>query len=139
MQDRHTHPALARARLQGIEGLRAIEEQTLYLLGAELDGPQISALASEILSDPVAQEVTVAALDGAEPAPCGSGALVEVAFRPGVTDTAAESLLIGARRAGFTGVQIARSLRRYLLESELAEEQLRTLAGQLLLNDLIEM
>ena len=41
--------------------------------------------------------------------------VVEVAFKPGVTDNEAESIKIGAARLGIGGLRTVKTLRRYLL------------------------
>ncbi|GIV95773.1 MAG: phosphoribosylformylglycinamidine synthase subunit PurL [Herpetosiphonaceae bacterium] len=139
IRDRRPHPAVKRALLQGIDGLRSIEEQRLYLLAGAIEQEQVEALTAELLADPVSEEALVERLaDPQQLAPHGEGALVEVAFRPGVTDAEAESVLIGAQRAGYTGLHTAKTLRRYVIDLAAEDAALPVAAGRLLLNDLIE-
>lgn len=96
--------------------------QALYLLaGSHLDTSAVSRMTVELLHDPVVQQavwcpITEAAL-AREPfdPPGGNINCLEIAYRPGVTDNEAESVLEGARRLGLTGLEQARALRRYLL------------------------
>ncbi|MFN8500796.1 phosphoribosylformylglycinamidine synthase subunit PurL [Kouleothrix sp.] len=85
--------------------------QHLYLLDGELADSDVARLARELLHDAVVQQAEWCRLaDLAEAAP---GA--EVAFKPGVTDNEAESVLIGARRLGVGGLRTVRTLRRFPL------------------------
>jgi phosphoribosylformylglycinamidine synthase subunit PurSL len=91
----------------------------LYLLaGAELTVDAVARVTHELLHDPVVQTATILPLTAAELAAAddvahGAG-VIEVAYRPGVTDNEGESVLAGARRLGVTQLEQARALRRYL-------------------------
>ncbi|NWF81514.1 MAG: phosphoribosylformylglycinamidine synthase subunit PurL [Chloroflexi bacterium] len=92
---------------------------TLYLLsGPALSPATVARLGAELLHDPVVQQATWTALEraalAAEPLPEASQVL-EIAYRPGVTDNEGEMVLEGARRLELPGLTQARALRRYLL------------------------
>jgi phosphoribosylformylglycinamidine synthase subunit PurSL len=77
--------------------------QHLYLLDGALSGAQIERLAGELLHDSVTQAASWCALgaldeldDTSRP---GAPTLVEVAYKPGVTDNEAET--IGSGRRGW--------------------------------------
>jgi phosphoribosylformylglycinamidine synthase len=63
---------------------------------------------------------------------------VEVALRPGVTDSVAESLLRAAQVAGIAGLRQAATGRRYELAGELDRAQVERIARGLLANDVIQ-
>ena len=63
--------------------------------------------------------------------------LIEVALRPGVTDTAARELEQGASALGISGFEAATAT-RYELSGELSTHDLRRLAEGLFCNDTIE-
>ncbi|WP_129673829.1 phosphoribosylformylglycinamidine synthase subunit PurL [Candidatus Chloroploca sp. Khr17] len=91
----------------------------LYLLAGEaLHAASVARLTDELLHDPVVQTATWCALDrvalATEPI-VAAAHLIEVAYRPGVTDNEGESVRIGAHRLGIEAVERARALRRYLL------------------------
>ena len=94
----------------------------LYLLaGSALTPATVGLLVAGLLHDPVVQAatwcpLTLAAL-AAEPVPAAAS-VVEVAYRPGVTDNEGESALEGARRLGLSGLTQAHALRRHLLPPE---------------------
>ena len=93
---------------------------TLYLLSGFLLSPaDVARMATELLHDPVVQRVNWCELSpdslAAEDLGTRAVGVVEVAYRPGVTDNAGESAAEGARRLGVTTVEQARALSRYLL------------------------
>lgn len=119
--------------------------QSLYLLaGSQLDPDTVARLTTELLHDPVIQQATWCALntealqaDSGNFLPPG-GHYLEIAYRPGVTDNEAESVLEGARRMGISGLEQARALRRYLLPAHIDPQILApTLANDLVQTTLI--
>src|SRR5215212_3607368 len=109
----------------------------LYLLEGELASDDLQRLTSELLHDSVVQEVDWCSLvELGEQAPVVGrrSSVVEVAFKPGVTDNEAESIKIGAARLGIGELRTVKTLRRYLLDD--AEQPDSMLAG--LYNPLIE-
>ncbi len=93
---------------------------TLYLLaGPQLSPADVARMAAELLHDPVVQQVNWRDLSvdslAEEELGADSSSIVEVAYRPGVTDNAGESAAEGARRLGVETVAQARALSRYLL------------------------
>ncbi len=88
--------------------------QALYLLDGALAPADIERLAAELLHDPVVQRVGWCALEdlGSDPA-APTDAVVEIAYKPGVTDNEAESVRVGAERLGVTGVRAVKTLRRF--------------------------
>jgi phosphoribosylformylglycinamidine synthase subunit PurSL len=108
--------------------------QQLYLLDGDLAPGDVGHLASALLHDPVVQVVAWCALedlDGVASSP--DNLVVEVAYKPGVTDNEAESVRIGAGRLGISGLRAIKTLRRVTLP---AGDQTRRLED--LFNPLIE-
>ena len=88
--------------------------QQLYLLaGGELTAEAVARICTELLHDPVTQQVAWYALDGLAAESLPAGLYAEVAYKPGVTDNEAESVIEGARRAGIGGLATVRTLRRH--------------------------
>jgi phosphoribosylformylglycinamidine synthase II len=104
----------------------------LYLLEGELSPDDLQRLTSELLHDPLVQAATWCALS--DLTEDNSSSVVEVAFKPGVTDNEAESIKIGAERLGIGGLRTVKTLRRYLLDG--ADQHDSTPAG--LYNPLIQ-
>ncbi len=84
----------------------------VYLVGGDVQSTNIAQLTTELLCDPVIQRASW--YDLAHPT---LDAILtpshEIAFRAGVTDNEAESILIGAHRLGITGLTQVRTIRRY--------------------------
>ena len=92
---------------------------TLYLLsGPALAAPAVARLVAALLHDPVVQTATWHNLApealAAEELPADASVL-EIAYRPGVTDASGEMVVLGARRLGMNELDQARTLRRYML------------------------
>ncbi len=94
----------------------------LYLLaGPALGAETVAYLTAELLHDPVAQTARWTRLDRlslAAEAPPEAAWVLEIAYRPGVTDNEGETILEGARRLEAPGLTLARALRRYLLPQQ---------------------
>ncbi|MBX0327973.1 phosphoribosylformylglycinamidine synthase subunit PurL [Oscillochloris sp. ZM17-4] len=93
---------------------------TLYLLsGPQLAPADVARMAAELLHDPVVQRAEWRGLSAeslsAEGLGAGAASVVELAYRPGVTDNPGESAAEGARRLGVDTVAQARALSRHLL------------------------
>ena len=84
----------------------------VYLVGGTLQSDAVVRLTNELLCDSVIQHATWHDL-----AHTTLDIVVkpsfEIAFRAGVTDNEAESILVGAQRLGITGITQVRTLRRY--------------------------
>ncbi len=88
----------------------------LFLLDGDLDDAGVARLTNDLLHDPVVQEASWTLLDDlADELVTGTDGtlVVEVAYRPGVTDNEAESVRVGAARLGIVGLHTVKTLRRY--------------------------
>lgn len=106
---------LADARALRFNDLRRIECQDLYFVEGQLSQDEMQRLALTLLTDPVTQSV-----EAAEAGPSNSRipgtVIVEVAYRPGVTDPVAGEIVRAAHELGFSGVHRAATGFRYLIE-----------------------
>lgn len=119
--------------------------ETLYLLaGEQLTPAAMRRLTAELLHDPVVQRAAWCPLTAADLEAEPFGPLppdihcLEIAYRPGVTDNEAESVLEGAHRLGLSGLTQVRTLRRYLLAPGIdPQAAARDLANELVQTTLI--
>jgi len=129
----------------------------LYFLEGALSPDDLQHIA-QILSDPVTDHVQwreiesnrvvsinpPSFLQGETPLPsprwrgAGGEGVIEVAYRPGVTDNVANELLRAANRLGITALQSAATALHYQFSGGLTEADLHTLARALLVNDTIQ-
>ncbi len=123
----------------GIHDVREISVADLYFLQGDLDEEDVRRLVRALLHDPVTEEATWRALDGAEDGVPPRGArVVEVTLLPGVTDSVAESLLEGARLIGVRGLRRAATGQRYVLAGDLDQATAQYIARELLANEVIQ-
>ena len=109
----------------------------VYTIDGQLSAAELRDAASGPLSDPVIQEFSIN-----RPLAKNFDWLIEVGFRPGVTDNvgktareAIELLLGGAARPGKINVYTSR---QYLISGQISRSGAETIASGLLANDLIE-
>ncbi len=118
-----------------VESVRTIR---LYLVEADLSDKELSAFASGPLCDPVTQ---IQAIDRPLAPIFGFDWLIQVGFRPGVTDNEGKvarealELLLGRKLSEAENVY---SLMQYLVKGKLSEEDAERAARELLANELIE-
>ncbi|MCX7755982.1 MAG: phosphoribosylformylglycinamidine synthase subunit PurL [Anaerolineales bacterium] len=134
---------LADAHALGFQDLKRLECQDLYFIEGQLSQEEMRRLALELLSDPVVQTVSGAAFPVSDVEQVGM--VVEVAYRPGVTDPVAQEIVRAAHELGFHGVQRAATGLRFLLHWEPAKSDnassafaVERLAKQLLANHVIQ-
>jgi phosphoribosylformylglycinamidine synthase II len=109
----------------------------LYRLAGDITAEQLSQLIEQLLLDPVVQVAEPAVFEGGAPH-TSTEHIVDVFFRPGVTDTLAESVIMGARMLGITGLQRVHTGRRYRLDSRLSGDEVHAITQALLYNAVIQ-
>lgn len=135
------HTLLKDAPALGIHGVTGCQRVRLYFLAADLASAQIEQLCALLLVDPVTETVI---WHKGTPTPAlpqtGRGeaeSVVEVAFRPGVTDVPARELARGMIEIGLPDCEVATAT-RYELRGDLTENELRKLARGVLCNETVE-
>jgi phosphoribosylformylglycinamidine synthase subunit PurSL len=143
VQSQHTSEAnsiLQEAAALGISGLQGCTISRLYFIEHDLSPAEINRLCTMLLVDPVTekarwQPVDTPSLAMPESASCDH--LVEVTYRPGVTDVSARELARGMAEIGIDGGEVVTGI-RYELEGEIAPAEVRRLARQLLSNETVQ-
>lgn len=139
---RGTHPAagegiVRNAAALGLEGLIACGIARLYFLAQNPGTELIERLCASLLVDPVTESAHWLDLALDEPPVPWEMPVVEVAFRPGVTDVAARELARGMVEIGLPACEVATGM-QYRLEGSLSPDQIRRLARQLLCNPTVQ-
>lgn len=161
---RSNHPAAGQSVLRGaanlgVAGVTACQVVRLYFLEHDPGDASLARLCSLLLADPVTETWQVARgevrgasastvaqspnhavaphHDSAPPAPHPAVHIVEVAFRPGVTDVPAREAQRGMVEIGLPSCEVATGL-RYELSGDLSTDDLRKLARQLLCNTTVQ-
>jgi len=129
---------LTNARDLHIKGLEEIRTGWIFMLDDDLTDEQVRLLADKLLSDPI--EHLSAVLSGEEYAELIPGAQweVEVHYKPGVTDTTAESLARGAEDLGVEDLKEVHTGRIYWLFGDIASEDVERLSSGLLANGIVQ-
>ncbi len=130
---------LQNAPVLGIHTITDCQTVRLYFLAAPLEPAQIQQLCTLLLADPVTEVATWSTPSPALPQSGGGSdsAVIEVAFRPGVTDVPARELARGMVEIGLPACEVA-TAKRYELKGTLSETDLRKLARGLLCNETVE-
>ncbi len=103
----------------------------LYRLTGNITPIQVDQLRKQLLVDPVVQEAKYTRK-------ADNTTIVDVFFLPGVTDTLAESVLIGAQMLGITELDRVETGQRYIVDGRLSESEVRTIAEALFYNPVIQ-
>ena len=121
-----------------------IRTYKVYLVDIPLDEEQLVEIAKGPFSDPVTQNYSINSpicIDIAENSKSDWDWIIEVGFRPGVTDnegkTAKEAIELFLGRSLDDGQGVYTST-GYLIKGKLTKEQIEKLANDLLANDLIQ-
>ncbi|RME34732.1 MAG: phosphoribosylformylglycinamidine synthase, partial [Deltaproteobacteria bacterium] len=122
-------------RFLGIE-VTSVRTLDVYTIDAALSADEVEAAAAGPLSDPVIQETAIN-----RPLARDFDVLIEVGFRPGVTDnvgrTAREAIQYLTGRTFAEGEAVYTST-QYLIKGDVDKEQAETIAADLLANGLIQ-
>ncbi|MDO8567569.1 MAG: phosphoribosylformylglycinamidine synthase subunit PurS, partial [Dehalococcoidales bacterium] len=120
----------------GITTVSRAHVSDIYWLNADLTDDELGVICRNLLADPVTQDYSA---NSAVTGPKNRSAhTVEVAYNAGVTDPVEESLLKAIRDLGLTKVKAVKTARKYVIEGQLDDAQLETIARRLLVNPIIQ-
>lgn len=134
--DAEGHSILQGTRDLGIQSVERVRSFSVtYLLG-DISNADQEKIATRLLADHVTQDYSI---NSNISYPDSENAWsVEVTFNRGVTDMVAETTLKGISDLGISGVQEAKTARRYEFFGSLTEEQKELITEKLLMNKVIE-
>ena len=124
----------------GIAGVNSVRTAQLYWIEGELQTQEVERICSELLADPVTQDYVYNSSEsaaGASPSQTDTW-IVEVRFKPGVTDAVGDSVIKGINDLGISGVQAAQTGKKYWLYGNFVSSALETIAQRLLANEVIQ-
>lgn len=115
-----------------------IRTAQLYRLYGDLTPTQRDSLTQQLLVDPVVQsaEPVQSEITGTENT--STEHIVDVFFHVSVTDTLAESVMLGANMLNIFGLERVETGRRYRLDARLSEDEVRFITQALLYNPIIQ-
>ena len=118
----------------GISTLESCTISRLYFIAHDLSPAQVEQLCNWLVVDPVTERATWGPLDAV---PATGAPVVEVTYRPGVTDVAARELTRGMVEIGLPPAEVVTGT-RYQFTGQVCEEELRRLARKLLSNETVQ-
>ena len=124
----------------GLEKIESVRVVDVYRIEGTLSEEEAARIGGELLTDGIAQEMTVAregedvfgeqAEDDAHE--------VEVAYNPGVMDPVEESVLRGIRDMGIEGVQSVRTAKKYVIRGDVTADEVKAVSEGLLANVVVQ-
>jgi phosphoribosylformylglycinamidine synthase PurS subunit len=120
----------------GISGVDYVKTLQLYMIDGDLSEPDVKSICENLLTDRITQDFEY---KGSLVREDDSGAwLVEVTYKPGVTDPVGDSTFKGIKDLGISGVSSARTGRKYIVKGSLTESDIELICKRLLANDVIQ-
>ena len=122
----------------GIDGVEWVRVARRYFLRGDITAAEVEQVAAELLHDPIVETALTFPVTSDSVPTEDNVHTIDVVLHPGVTDSAAESLLAGAREIGITTIDAAASGNRYTLRGSLDRAVLEGIATSLLANEVIQ-
>lgn len=120
----------------GISGVSYVKTRKLYMIDGELSEEDIKNICENLLTDSVTQFYEY---KGSDHHIDDTGSwIVEVAYKPGVTDAVGDSTVKGIRDMGIQGVISAKTGQKYIIKGSLSESDIEIICKRLLANDVIQ-
>lgn len=148
--DREGQRVLAEARALAADSITRVTSARSFLIQTAAPSGEIERIARDLLTDPVVETCRVHRLtadtlaqppsDSDIPAPDAAAppeALLNVLFKPGVTDNVAQSARAAMRDMGLDAEAVS-TCRKYWFNDTAWTDDLRRVAGKVLANDAIE-
>ncbi len=120
----------------GITNVKHVRTAQLYWLAGDITNMELETICASLLADAVTQKYTYS--DSSSDNDVGNAWIVEVKFKPSVTDSVGDSVMKGIQDLGIHGVESVRTGQKYVITGALSAEQIETISHRLLANDVIQ-
>jgi len=128
--------------------VKSVASAQLYQIHGSLGKEDRTRIARDLLSDPILQDYREEHYPSPQPLPAGrqalpkggskgEGLVIDVWYKPGVTDAVGESVMKGIRDLNIPGVKEVRTGMRYHLHGVTRAEVAEKIASALLINPLV--
>ena len=131
--DVHGNQVLADIKALGIECVQSVAAAHVFLVEAPVDEAFAARIATELLVDPVCEEVYT----GRRPMTDPNTTVIEVHLKSGVTDPVAQSVVAAIADMGADATSV-RTARQYVLKGTLDSNVIDVITKRVLSNDCIE-
>ena len=135
--DREGERILAECSGLGLGSVTTVTAARSFLLEGELDEDSVQRLGERLLVDGVAETFTVSRINADSGEANGPGNLLNVLFKPGVTDNVAGSTLKTLKDQSVP-VEAVATCRKYWLNEDADQTEVDRLSARILSNDAIE-
>jgi len=137
--DREAERVLHAAQGFGLASITAVRTARSFLIDADCTREQVEAVARSLLVDPVAEQFLVSRIDVPpdQPHAQASQRLLNVLYKPGVTDNVAATVQSALEASGFPATAVA-TCRKYWFDGATTDHDLRRVTQRVLANDAIE-
>jgi len=121
----------------GIKSVSAVKFVQVYTIDADIPENEVRRICEELFVDRISQDYAINANKDLTSVQKGRY-VVEVAYNPGVMDPVEESALKSFNDLGIENPVTFKTAKKYILQGELSEAQLKTISEKLLYNKLIQ-
>lgn len=120
----------------GINGVSYVKTRQVYIIDGELSESDIKNICENLLTDNVTQFYEY---KGSDHHSDDSGAwVVEISYKPGVTDAVGDSTVKGIKDMDIEGVDSVKTGQRYIIKGSLSESDIEIICKRLLANEVIQ-
>lgn len=135
--DREGSRVLAESKALGADSVQVVQTARSFLIEGDLDREVVERAATGLLADTVVETYSLHELAGADTNGSDNRHLLNVLFKPGVTDNVARSTRSALNDQG-VAVDAVSTCRKYWFNPEATAADLERVAGKILSNDAIE-
>ena len=120
----------------GISGVDYVRTIQIYMINGDLSESDVKSICQNLLADRITQDYEY---KGSLVRQGDFGAwVVEVTYKPGVTDPVGDSAVKGIRDLGISGVRSAKTGQKYVVKGSLNENDIAAICRRLLANSVIQ-
>ena len=143
LRDRHAEHLRSDILDIGIKKAPEVKYSQVYKIDGDISRKDIEAVASKLLTDPVTEIYLIdESLVTGKPAKKKEGikpiSQIEVWFKPGVTDTVAESVIKAVRDLGIGAEIKVKTGHKFAFKGKVQGNALKTIAERLLVNPMVQ-
>lgn len=135
--DREGARILKECQVLGANSIRTVQTAHSFLLEGNLDQAGIDKIARTLLADPIVETFEIRILSGATSETTDSEPLLNVMFKPGVTDNTANSAREAICDLGLAVENVA-TCRKYWVNADASSDEIDRMAAKVLSNEAIE-
>lgn len=120
----------------GILDVQDVKTMQIYMLVGDIDESDVENICKNLLTDSITQYYEY---KSSEHHKNDIGAwVIDVTYKPGVTDAIGDSTVKGIKDLGITGIESAKTGKRFIIKGNLSEDDITTICRRLLANEVIQ-